>query len=196
MIRLSVVHAPVGPTQGPGLDEDLQTPNIERNHQYVGEEKYEIWAPYGGGGEDREQDVPGLRKKPLKKASRGSRVAIDFDGTITLDPRFFRMLVDSIRSTGGRAYLLTGRSVLDKDYVEKFVSRYGMKFHEMHFYPIPYRYDWVAWDLLLGVRVGAWKAKVLAQLGADAVIDDNPVYIGQIIKRLPNILVLRPIGGD
>lgn len=196
MIRLAVVHTRVGPQEGPGLDESLQSTNIEKEHEYVGEEIYETILPYGGGGEDREQDVPGIRRRPKKKAARGSRVAIDFDGTITLDPRFFKGLVNSIRTAGGRAYLVTGRSVLDKEYVEKFISRYGIKFHEKYFYPIQYRFDWIAWDILRDARIGAWKAKVLSELGIDAVIDDNPIYINQIIKKLPNILVLRPIGGE
>jgi hypothetical protein len=183
---------------GPGLDDDIQETNIEDAHMYTGPEKYEMWDPYGGGGEDREYDVPGRKKSPKKSSvfEGKSVVGIDFDGTVTADPGFFKKLVRELRGAGSRVHLITGRSAAERAEVEEYCSRHGLKFDGVHYYPIPYHHDWVAWDTLLEVRIGSWKARVLDDIGAEVMIEDNPVFIRQIVRRNPGIYALMPVGGQ
>lgn len=191
MLRLSVVHSPVGPQQGPGLDEDLQSPGLEDSVMYPGASVFEWWKPYGGYGEDREQDVPGKGHAPRRKAV----YAIDFDGTVTLDPVFFRKLTRDVAAAGGECHLVTGRPEAERPQVVRYLKAYNIEFSGMHFYPVPYHRDWVAWDALMDARVGAWKARVIEEIGADVMVDDNPVYAARVVKRLPGITVLSPSGG-
>lgn len=199
MFKLAVVHSPVGPQKGPGLDDNLQSPGLEDSHMYSGPRKYDYWDPYGGQGNDYfdETSIDPRRKRRRKKKHdpRASNVAIDFDGTITAAPRLIGQFMKSVAAAGGKCHLVTGRPYTDADLVMDFVNRYGMNFAEYHFYPIAYRIDWISWDTLLDVRIGRWKAGVLEKIKADVVVDDNLIHIDQIIKHLPGIFVLRPIGG-
>lgn len=201
MLRLSVVHAPVGPEEGPGLDDDIQEPGLEERDMYYGPSKYESEFPYGGKGEDREYDVPGKKQRAVKRTeaeilSEKSVVGIDFDGTVTADPKFFRELTEKLRSSGVAVHLITGRSYVEQEEVEAYCKMHSLNFSEKHYYPLPYRHDWIGWDTLVEVRIGSWKAKILDEIKAEAMIEDNCVFIDQIIKRLPNITVLRPVGGN
>ena len=199
MFKLAVVHSPVGPQMGPGLDVDIQMPGLEDSHMYSGPRKYDYWDPYGGQGRDHFDETsidPRRRKRRKKKHDpRASNVAIDFDGTITAAPRVIKQFMKSVQDAGGKCYLVTGRPYTDENKVKEFTGRYGMSFAECHFYPIAYRKDWINWDTLLDVRIGRWKAGILEKLKADVVVDDNLIHIDQIIKHLPDIFVLRPIGG-
>jgi len=198
-MKLAVVHAPVGPQKGPGLDENLQSPGIEDAHMYPGPRKYDYWDPYGGQGNDNfdETSINPSRKKRRKqrKDSKARKVAIDFDGTITAAPWVIKKFMQAVIADGGECHLVTGRPIEERAFVDEFTNRYGMKFSHKHFYPIAYKYSWVGWDTLLDVRIGRWKAGLLDELGIDVVVDDNDVYIQQIVSRLPNIFVLKPIGG-
>jgi len=193
VIRLAVVHYQEGPLQG-GEYDDLQEPGLEERDEYVGEQQNPNDRPYCGEGEDRIQDVPGKSKRRLRLDSK-KVVGIDFDGTVTADPRFFRDLVARLRKAGSKVHLITGRSYVDKAEVDRYCDLYGLNFSAKHFYPLPYRSDWVGWDTLLEVRIGSWKAKVLSDLNAEAMIEDNDVFISQIVARLPTITVLKPVGG-
>lgn len=92
--KVSVVHAPNGPTQDYGLDFTHQTPNIEKDHMETGREKYEMEFPYGGAGQDHfneektklefnkgrvEKNKPQVNKPAVK-------VIVDKDGTIRAVP--------------------------------------------------------------------------------------------------------------
>ena len=198
MIRLSVVHAPVGPQMGPGLDDDIQEPGIEDDCMYTGESKYDMWDPYGGQGENREYDVPGKKreKRPSKGILDGKKcIAIDFDGTVTADPHFFKDLVASLKKSGSKVYLVTGRSALEREDVESYCSTRGLKFDAIHFYPVPYKFDVASWDALTDSRIGMWKAEILKELGADVMIDDNDIYIRIVASRLPEMMILKPVCG-
>jgi hypothetical protein len=161
---------------------------------YVGPEPFQSWSPYGGAGE--EDNEPGQKMPPPREDSKKSCIGIDFDGTLTLDPRFFKKLVDNVRVSGGKCYLITGRSHLEKSEVESYLKLHGIRFDGIYFYPIAYYYDRIAWDSLLGSRIGVWKAKILSELGADVMIDNDPIIVSRIVEKMPKILVLKPVGGD
>jgi hypothetical protein len=205
MLRFSVVHAPNGPTQGPGLDFTEQTPLIEESHSYYGPQKYNVEFPYGGGPDNIDGTNAKIPKKRIKERDRVRKprskkpgitnIAIDFDGTITADPAHFKRLIDKASGLGHKCHLVTGRPDGEAEYVKRFCSMHGIKFSSMNFYPIPYKFNWVAWDTLMDVRIGSWKATKIEALGATVVFDDNPIHIKQIVKRVPNIYALTPVGG-
>jgi hypothetical protein len=195
MLRLAVVHQQPGPQRGPGLYES-DRPGGEAQHSYVGNGVWDWEKPYEKGDIDYRQQRDKPRKKKRDKASRGNiKVAIDFDGTITSNPRAFKRLVDKITKGGGKAYLVTGRPHAESEEVLSYCKRYGLKFKSHHFYPLHYEFDWIKWDDSIDAKIGAWKAKEMRSIGIDIAIDDNPIHTMQIKRHVPNILVLTPIGG-
>jgi len=189
MLRFAVVHAPAGPLEGPGLYENIQTPGLESEYMYTGDLPGEWYTSYEKG------DIDERQQRPKVPGTHNIKVAFDFDGTLTKDPKTFQRLIHKIVAGGGKAYLVTGRCDLDKNEVLAFCKMHRLKFHETHFYPIPYRSNWIRWDGTLEVRIGMWKAKMLKKIGVDIVIDDSPIHIRQIRKVLKNILILIPCGG-
>lgn len=195
MLRLSVVHAPVGPQEGPGLDENIQSEE-ESKVMYTGPQKDDMFNGSdvtNGDDPEKSDDSPWHGVETMLKP-RGV-VGIDFDGTVTADPWFFSRLVAGLRSKGWGVYLITGRSSKEEGDVISYCKRYAMAFDAYYFYPIPYRYDPNGRDAILEVRIGSWKADVLSNIKANVMIEDNDVFIRQIVSRLPRITVMKPVGG-
>lgn len=184
MIRLAVVHSPVGPTKGPGLDEDIQAPGLENEFTDTGHQKFDSFFPYGGQG----KDLPNVTDPKIRPS-----IGIDFDGTITEDPEFFKDLIKNLVKHKGRCYLVTARPIQEKSIVEGYCKRYGLNFDSMHFFPIGYNYNIENWDPKNDIILGNWKAKVLNRLNADAMIEDNQTYINIIKDKCPNIIMFRPV---
>lgn len=199
MLRLSVVHAPVGPQEGPGLDDDIQSTDKEDSAMYTGPQKDESFGT--GGGDDSSNDVknPGSDDSPWHGVSAmnlpRSVVGIDFDGTVTADPRFFSRLVAGLHEKGCKAYLITGRPYTERDNVESYCKRYALEFDAYYFYPFPYRHTSDGVDAILELKIGSWKADVLSSIKANLMIEDSDVFISQIVSRLPRITVMKPVGG-
>ena len=188
MIRLAVVHSPVGPTKGPGLDESIQAPGLENEYSDTGHQKFDSFFPYGGQG----KDLPQVRDPEIKKNEKPS-VGIDFDGTITEDPEFFKGLIKEVVKKKGKCYLITARPIKDKKYVEGYCKEHGLEFDGMHFFPISYEYKADTWGDSNFVILGSWKAKVLNRLNANAMIDDNQIFIDIIKKKCSKVMVFKPI---
>ena len=195
MLKFSVVFTQPGPQKEPGLFQDFDLENLEKEHQYLGTP-----GPgednNGKGDEDLRQDKEKedpVRDEPCKLAGlSGMRVAVDYDGTLTSNPRAFKKFLSRLARAGSKIYLVTGRPESGRKEIEAFVKTYGFRFDGMFFYPHPYHHDWISWDINMDARVGLWKGKVLKDLGADIIIDDNLVYVNQILKFMPGILALMP----
>jgi hypothetical protein len=198
MLKFSIVFTQPGPQKEPGLFQDFDIENLEREHQYQGtpgngEEN-------DGKGDENLQQEDIDPEKAIKDVSvrkggmSGMKIAVDYDGTLTLNPAVFKKLLSRLAKAGTKLYLVTGRPEVERDQIESFVKTYGMKFDKMFFYPIAYKYNGISWDITRDIRIGRWKAKVVKDLHADVIIDDNPIYISQVLKSVPEILVLMPRG--
>lgn len=189
MLRLSVVHSPSGPQMGPGLDDDIQSPGLEERHLYTGPNKFDYWNPYDNGGEnERQQD-------PIKELKSCKVLAMDYDSTVLLDPRFCKKLIDALRSRGTKVYLLTGRSKSESSDSVAFMSRHSISFDGDYFYPVTYDRTSASWDMLMDSRISLWKERVLEELKADTVIDNNLAFLTHLARRNPGITALMPYGG-
>lgn len=198
MLRLAVVMKQVGPLNDYGLEGPDQS-GIDDKAMFVGT------LPYGASYEsntdtNKKEDPRGKSEKDksgvkvTRKPKRQGGIAIDFDGTLTLDPKWFKSEIDRASGAGVRCHLVTGRPEAERGIVEDFCRMYGIKFASMNFYPRPYKYSKDTWDALMDVEIGAWKSKCISDLKADVVVDDNEIYISQIAKGNPGILILKPVG--
>lgn len=205
MLKFAVVHAPVGPMMDEGLYEPDHVSGIEEAHMFTGPERAEYVVPYGGNGKERfdQQDITPVKPEStrdksriivVKKPTRRAKVAIDFDGTITSGPREFRDVIARATRAGHECHLVTGRPESARAGVLEYCEMYGLRFASSSFYPVEYKYEQVGWDATMDVRIGAWKAKRMAELGIGIAVDDNLSHIGQIIRHAPGIVILKPVG--
>ena len=203
MLKFAIVNVQPGPGRDIGLYEPDHLTGIEQAHMYFGPQKYDSEFPYGGPGVGKEDEVepkvPSKDKKPkgkvLVKKMPKIVAAIDFDGTVTMNPRGFKRVIDKASKAGCECHLVTGRPINKRAEVEQYCKRYGIKFASMNFHPVPYDFESIRWDMLLDVRIGAWKARKFAELGINVAVDDNPIHIAQFMRKIPGLLVLKPLEG-
>ena len=60
-------------------------------------------------------------------------IALDIDGTITKNPRFFSILSQAVRQDGGKVYIVTSRGNTNDSRVqtEKELTSYGIEFDDL-----------------------------------------------------------------
>lgn len=199
MLKFSVVHVQPGPMRGdPVLYEPDHLSGIEEAHQYVGPMKFDSFFPYGGPGvgkEDEKEPKVDRKNKPRVVVKENPKIvaAVDFDLTLADFPSSLGDALKRAAKSGFEFHLVTGRMEKERCGIEIFCRRHGVVFSSMDFYPLPYRLDYLGRDLLMDARIGSWKAKRISELGATVAIDDNAIHIGQIVRRIPGIVVLKPV---
>jgi hypothetical protein len=199
MLRLAVVMIQPGPMEDYGENTPDQS-GIEEGALFFDDLPYsqsytQDKARNGKRDDPMPEEKNGKSGVKVKRApKRQGSIAIDFDGTLTLDPAWFKNQIDTVTAQGSECHLVTSRPLSESGYVKDFCNLHGIKFASMNFYPGHYTYVKENWDVLMDVQLGAWKAKRIAELKADAVIDDNEIHISQIAKGNPGILILKPVG--
>ena len=217
MLRFSAVMMQPGPGRdfgvyNPDISEGLDYPTIEDavyslmpGPDRVLPQKFELLEQnYDMTAEDPSSDIARQREHGPKmvgdvlvkrEPKRTAKVMVDFDGTITLDPRRFSQAIKHAMKHGCEFHLVTGRPESQRKNVSGYCRMHGMEFSSMHFYPVEYSFKHSISESFMDSRIGNWKGKVAAQLRADAVIDDSLTCISRIKHFVPLIVALRAIGG-
>ena len=205
MLRLSVVHYQPGPNWDFG--NDFVTPETPGEPVTIEDTvfsmvlgpdrvlpmKFEAWdEKYDQVGEAIKKKNPSGALVEVKEGpKRRACVAMDFNSAMAANPRELRRFMEKYSALGCEFHLVTSRHESEKPAVEWFCNMYGIKFSSSAFCPMPKS---ICQDLLMDVRVGAWKADRIKELGATAVIENNNLHTNIIITRLPEILIFRATG--
>lgn len=136
-------------------------------------------------------------KKEIEKTAclKGQLVALDFDGTITADPKFFAELSKGLASFGAIIIILTGRRWSESQFLLKYLYNNGIVFDLISMYPKEYP-DCKIKDEKLEEEIGSWKEFIIRRLGISVVIDDSDIYAKKILSSNPNVLLLKPINNN
>ena len=186
MLKFSVVHAPLNGE--PGLEPDYMDPFDVDNAMYQGKTE----TSYGDAGVS---ELPKTSKPEKKKKKKKLVAGIDFDGTVTLEPRAFKSIIDRIIAEGGECHLITGRPDAESKEVKAYCDMYGLRFTSMKFYPVHYKFSVIDYDPAIDVKIAKWKAETLNKISADVMVDDSYIYAMAMVKHAPNVLILKPMLG-
>jgi hypothetical protein len=179
MLRFAIVFSPLN--WEPGLEPD-HVPD-----------RFDIEDALGRGVEEFPYGDAGINKPPVKPEKKKKKiiVGIDFDGTVTSEPRAFSDITNRIMLNGDECHLITGRPKSEASKVKQFCDLYNIKFSSMKFYPKEYKY--MGPNPMVDADVAVWKGAICKDLGAHIMIDDNYVYAMAINKANPNIVIVRPM---
>jgi len=120
------------------------------------------------------------------------KVSIDFDHTITAYPELFARLIHKIRKGGGKIYILTGRSLIDKNFVVDYLKEHNVEYDMIITFPVEYSGQFYDHDSVMDVLIGQFKAQKIKDIGVDIHVDDSTIHIQQIRIKHPDLLILTP----
>lgn len=208
MLRLAVVHYQPGPNWDfSGDGSDVMAPSTPGQEVTIEDTpfsiilgpdrvlpmKFEAWdEKYDQVAEAfKKKDPSGALVTVKQEPKRRACVSMDLDGVMAANPRELQKLIEKYTNLGCEFHLVTSRHESERPVVESFCNMYGIKFVSMSFCPLPKS---VCEDLLMDVRVGAWKADRIEELGANAVIENRNIHTNIIANRMPGILIFRATG--
>lgn len=91
------------------------------------------------------------------------KIGIDFSGTITKYPGFFRIFAESLMLTGHEVHIVTASP--SRQYVASRLQCLGIRYTEI----------WVPDDIL--ANIPEWKSEIARKIGLTALIDDDPANL-------------------
>lgn len=141
-----------------------------------------------------EEPISEEEKKEIEKTAclKDRLVALDFDGTITANPKFFSELSKSLIFFGCKIIILTGRRWSEGAILLQYLRDNGIMFDSIAMFPDEYPDSQIK-DELLEEKIGIWKSCMVKIFGVSIVIDDSDIYAKWILSVNPNILLLKPI---
>ena len=119
-----------------------------------------------------------------------TKIAYDYDLTMTRDVGTFRNLITSSNGPICEHYLITGRPENRKDrLIEDLKNSFidPSLFKEIIMYPFDYVRDEFC-DARV-IDIGEWKAKKCAELGINMLFEDSVVIIDSIKRLSPRTLI-------